>query len=100
MIKHSVKNELIHLSIDNLDFSYRIPLIKLGKAIIKKYPLTILFTSISFIVIWCLVIFRVYDKITGTSALVDTSWFQILNPVFIISLAPLYSKFWEKYNAF
>lgn len=33
MIKHSVKNELIHLSIDNLDFSYRIPLIKLGKAI-------------------------------------------------------------------
>ena len=33
MIKHSVKNDLIHLSIDNLDFSYRIPLIKLGKAI-------------------------------------------------------------------
>jgi POT family proton-dependent oligopeptide transporter len=71
---------------------------KLGKAIIKKYPLTILFTSISFTIIWALVIFRVYDKITGTSALVDTSWFQILNPVFIISLAPLYSKFWEKYK--
>ena len=71
---------------------------KLGKAIIKKYPLTILFTSISFIIIWALVIFRVYDKITGTSALVDTTWFQILNPVFIISLAPLYSKFWEKYK--
>ncbi len=45
-----------------------------------------------------MVIYRVYDKITGTSALVDTSWFQILNPVFIISLAPLYSKFWEKYK--
>jgi len=29
---------------------------------------------------------------------VDTSWFQILNPVFIITLAPLYSKFWEKHN--
>jgi len=71
---------------------------KLGKAIIKKYPLTILFTSISFIIIWCLVLYRVYDKVTGTSALVDTSWFQILNPVFIISLAPLYSKFWEKYK--
>ncbi len=71
---------------------------KLGKAIIKKYPLTILFTSISFVIIWGLVIFRVYDKLTGTSALVDTSWFQILNPVFIISLAPLYSKFWEKYK--
>ena len=71
---------------------------KLGKAIIKKYPLTILFTSISFIIIWGLVLYRVYDKLTGTSALVDTSWFQILNPVFIISLAPLYSKLWEKYN--
>ncbi|MCD6544316.1 MAG: peptide MFS transporter [Flavobacteriaceae bacterium] len=71
---------------------------KLGKAIIKKYPLTILFTSISFVIIWGLVLFRVYDKLTGTSAIVDTSWFQILNPVFIISLAPLYSKIWEKYK--
>ena len=71
---------------------------KLAKVIIKKYPLTILFTSISFIIIWGLVIYRVYGKVTGTSALVDTSWFQILNPVFIISLAPLYSKFWEKYS--
>jgi len=71
---------------------------KLGKAIIKKYPLTILFTSLSFIIIWGLVIYRVYDKLTGTSALVDTSWFQILNPVFIITLAPLYSKFWEKHT--
>jgi len=71
---------------------------KLGKAIIKKYPLTILFTSISFLIIWGLVIYRVYDKLTGTSALVDTSWFQILNPVFIISLAPLYSKLWERYK--
>ena len=71
---------------------------KLGKAIIKKYPLTILFTTISFTIIWILVIFRVYDKLTGTTAIVDTSWFQILNPVFIISLAPLYSKFWKKYS--
>ncbi|WP_299522961.1 peptide MFS transporter [uncultured Lutibacter sp.] len=71
---------------------------KLGKAIIKKYPLTILFTSISFIIIWILVIFRVYEKITADATLVDTSWFQILNPVFIISLAPLYSMFWKKYT--
>ncbi|MEN8186799.1 MAG: peptide MFS transporter [Bacteroidota bacterium] len=71
---------------------------KLGSAIIKKYPLTILFTTISFIIIWGLVIFRVYDKMVGESALVDTSWFQILNPFFIITLAPLYSKFWKKYT--
>ncbi len=71
---------------------------KLATVIIKKFPLTILFTSISFLIIWALVIFRVYDKLAGDNALVDTSWFQILNPIFIISLAPLYSKFWEKYK--
>ncbi len=69
---------------------------KLAKQIIKKYPLTILFISISFILIWILVIFRVYDKITGDSTLVDTSWFQILNPFFIITLAPLFASFWKK----
>ena len=70
----------------------------LGKAIIKKYPLTILFTSISFAIIWGLVITRVYDKLHTDSPVVDTTWFQILNPVFIISLAPLYSKVWQKYK--
>jgi len=71
---------------------------KLAKAIIKKFPLTVLFTSISFTIIWALVIYRVYDKIVGETTIVDTSWFQILNPVFIISLAPLYSMLWRKYS--
>ncbi len=71
---------------------------KLAQSIYKKYPLTILFTSISFVIIWALVIFRVYDKITGDSTLVDTSWFQILNPFFIITLAPLFAKLWKKYS--
>ena len=33
MIKHELKNNLIHLSIPNKDFSHRIPLEKIGKAI-------------------------------------------------------------------
>ncbi|MBU2020567.1 MAG: hypothetical protein KJ941_13045 [Bacteroidetes bacterium] len=33
MIKHSKVEELIHVSIENTDFSYRIPLQKLGKTI-------------------------------------------------------------------
>ncbi len=40
MIKHSLKNELVHVSIENMDFSYRIPLQKLGKIVkwrIGKY---------------------------------------------------------------
>lgn len=71
---------------------------KLAATIFKTYPLTVLFTTISFIIIWYLVILRVYDKVTGVSTLVDTSWFQILNPFFIVILAPLYSKFWKKYT--
>jgi len=71
---------------------------QLGKAIFNKYPLTILFTSLSFLIIWILVITRVYDKLHTDSPVVDTTWFQILNPVFIISLAPLYSKVWQRFK--
>ena len=70
----------------------------LAKAIINKYPLTILFITLSFAVIWGLVIARVYDKIYAETPVVDTTWFQILNPVFIITLAPLYSKIWQRYK--
>ncbi|MCT4629932.1 peptide MFS transporter [Winogradskyella sp.] len=73
-------------------------IVKLAKAIYKKYKLTVLFTSISFLIIWALVIFRVYDKLMSTNLEVDVTWFQILNPLFIVSLAPLYSKFWERTN--
>lgn len=31
MIKHSITDNLLHISIDNMDFSYRIPVQKLGK---------------------------------------------------------------------
>ncbi|HLW29735.1 MAG TPA: hypothetical protein VKX29_02685 [Brumimicrobium sp.] len=33
MIKHSLKDEQVHLSIDNMDFSYRIPVKKIGNTI-------------------------------------------------------------------
>lgn len=92
---------------------------KLFKAIWKTNPLTIIFTSISFLIIWYLVIIRVLNKLLGIetanssdvfqslsatslgeiftgSVTVDTTWFQILNPFFIVILAPLYSMFWKK----
>lgn len=73
-------------------------IVKLAKAILKKYPLTVLFTSVSFLIIWGLVIYRVYGKIVSNNPEVDTTWFQILNPLFIVTLAPLFSKFWERYK--
>jgi len=94
---------------------------KLFKAIWKTNPLTIIFTSTSFVIIWSLVIIRVLNKLLGIkttsiteimSALsntsisemftgavtVDVSWFLILNPFFIVMLAPLYSKFWKRFT--
>lgn len=70
----------------------------LAKRIWKRFPLTVLFTSISFTIIWVLVYLRIKDKILADTPVVDTTWFQILNPVFIIALAPLYSQVWKRFR--
>lgn len=55
--------------------------------------------SLAFIGIWGLVIFRLVDKLSQTELTVDATWFGILNSFFIITLAPVFSKWWEsKYN--
>jgi POT family proton-dependent oligopeptide transporter len=55
--------------------------------------------SIAFILVWGLVIYRLVDKISQKDLAVDATWFGILNSFFIITLAPIFSKWWEsKYN--
>jgi POT family proton-dependent oligopeptide transporter len=55
--------------------------------------------AIAFIGIWGLVIFRLNDKFSQEGNEIDATWFGILNSFFIITLAPLFSKWWEsKYN--
>jgi len=55
--------------------------------------------AIAFLLVWALVIFRIYDKAFSEELKVDATWFGILNSFFIITLAPLFSKWWEsKYN--
>ena len=71
---------------------------KLAEKIMREYPLTVIFTTISFIIIWILAIYRLYNKYSSANVEVDASWFQVLNPFFIITLAPLFSKLWEKTN--
>ncbi len=68
----------------------------LGKRIFKAYPLTIIFTAISFIIIWILGIWKVYREFSLEQTEVTVSWFQILNSFFIITLASSFSKMWEK----
>lgn len=55
--------------------------------------------AIAFIGVWGLVIFRLVDKFSQEGNEVDATWFGILNSFFIITLAPLFSRWWEsKYN--
>ncbi|MDA9555863.1 peptide MFS transporter [Pelobium sp.] len=74
-------------------------LIGLGKKIYSKYPLTIIFTGISFVIIWGLAVWKVQKEFTAINTEVPASWFGILNSFFIVSLAPFFSKLWEtKFN--
>ncbi len=55
--------------------------------------------SIAFVGIWGLVIYRLIDKFSQQELAVDATWFGTLNSFFIITLAPIFSKWWEsKYN--
>lgn len=71
-------------------------LYSLSKKIVGKYPLTILFTALSFVIIWSLGLWKVYMEFSAVETEVTVSWFQILNSFFIITLASSFSKFWER----
>jgi POT family proton-dependent oligopeptide transporter len=70
-------------------------LIKLFRKTFAKYSWSNIFLGTSFVVIWGISIFRLYDKLSGDAAEIDASWFGTLNSLFIITLAPLFSKWWE-----
>ena len=69
------------------------------KKTFKKIGASNIVLAIAFIGVWALVLFRIYDKAFSEELRVDATWFGILNSFFIITLAPLFSKWWEsKYN--
>lgn len=69
------------------------------KKTFNKIGLSNVMLAIAFILVWALVIYRIYDKSFSEELKVDATWFGILNSFFIITLAPIFSKWWEsKYN--
>lgn len=72
----------------------------LFKQTFKTIPLSNIFLGLSFVLIWGIVIWKVYSEFSSADQIeVPASWFGILNSFFIITLAPLFSKIWEtKYN--
>ncbi|UFH35972.1 peptide MFS transporter [Flavobacterium acetivorans] len=90
------------------------------KRTFKEYSLANIILSVSFIIIWAIAIWMLakdyytagyldlsddtlrllkIDKVTAALTEVPATWFSTLNSLFIITLAPLFSKWWEsKYN--
>lgn len=65
----------------------------------SRISLSNMILGFSFLVIWGIVGYKVYTEFQSTEAEVPITWFAILNSLFIISFAPLFSKIWEsKYN--
>ncbi|MEQ3662367.1 MAG: oligopeptide:H+ symporter [Flavobacterium sp.] len=92
----------------------------LFKQTFKNYAVANIILSSSFVIIWGIAIWMLMkdfytagylslsdgtlemlkiDKVTTAITEVPATWFSTLNSLFIISLAPLFSKWWEsKYN--
>lgn len=92
----------------------------LFKQTFKDYAVANIILSISFVIIWGIALWMLakdyytagilslsddtlallkIDKVTTPLTEVPATWFTTLNSLFIISLAPLFSKWWEsKYN--
>ena len=71
----------------------------LFKKTFSKYALSNIFLAVSFIIIWAIAIWMLSIEFGKEIAEVPASWFGVLNSLFIIAFAPLFSKWWEsKYN--
>ena len=74
-------------------------LVKLFQKTFKKYGLSNLFLGLSFTIIWAIVLYMLYRQFSQDNPEVPASWFSILNSLFIIVFAPLFSRWWEsKFN--
>lgn len=71
----------------------------LFKQTYSKYPLSNIFLGLSFVIIWGIVIWMLNRDFQLEATEVPASWFSVLNSLFIILFAPLFSKIWQsKYN--
>ncbi len=71
----------------------------LFKKTFKKYAISNIILGFSFVIIWAIAIWMLATEFQKDIAEVPASWFGVLNSLFIIAMAPLFSKWWEsKYN--
>jgi POT family proton-dependent oligopeptide transporter len=74
-------------------------LFKLFQQTFRNYAVANIILGTSFVIIWGIALWMLQDQYSNETLEVPASWFATLNSLFIISLAPLFSKWWEsKYN--
>jgi len=74
-------------------------LILLFQKTFSKYSLSNVILALSFVIIWGIAIWMLNTEFDKEIAEVPASWFGVLNSLFIIAFAPLFSKWWgSKYN--
>jgi len=74
-------------------------LLLLFKQTFAKYSVANLVLASSFVIIWGIAFWMLNNQFSEDSLEVPASWFSSLNSLYIIALAPLFSKWWEsKYN--
>ncbi|WP_338376897.1 peptide MFS transporter [uncultured Flavobacterium sp.] len=74
-------------------------LILLAKQTYKKALMSNVVLAVTFIGIWGIAIWMLFNEFSKSASEIDPSWFSILNSFFIIAFASTVSKLWDsKYN--
>jgi POT family proton-dependent oligopeptide transporter len=66
----------------------------LFRKMIGHYLLSNVFLGASFVIVWGIVIWMIQREFSETATEIPASWFSVLNSLYIILLAPLFSKIW------
>jgi len=71
----------------------------LFKRTFSRISLSNIILGCSFLIIWGIVLYKLYLDFQETNTEVEVTWFAILNSLFIIIFAPLFTRWWDsEYN--
>lgn len=70
-------------------------LISLFRKTYVKIALSNIILGFSFVIVWAIVIFKLYNEFQTENTEVPVTWFAILNSLYIIIFAPLFTKWWD-----
>ena len=69
-------------------------LYELFRNMLGKYIMSNFFLGLSFVIIWGIVIWMLNREFASDVAEIPASWFSVLNSLFIVIFAPIFSKIW------